>query len=69
MDDRPFHEFLAAILPLVVSSADAPPVRGEPDQYRGLKPPPPRPKLGVGRNDPCPCGSGKKFKKCCLRRG
>ncbi len=22
----------------------------------------------VGRNSPCPCGSGKKFKKCCLRR-
>jgi hypothetical protein len=21
---------------------------------------------GVGRNDPCPCGSGKKFEKCCL---
>ncbi|WP_421230160.1 YchJ family protein [Aeromonas jandaei] len=21
--------------------------------------------LRVGRNDPCPCGSGKKFKKCC----
>jgi SEC-C motif len=21
----------------------------------------------VGRNDPCPCGSGKKYKKCCLR--
>ncbi|MCX8052332.1 MAG: SEC-C metal-binding domain-containing protein [Armatimonadetes bacterium] len=20
----------------------------------------------IGRNDPCPCGSGKKFKKCCL---
>ncbi|EIP7215882.1 SEC-C domain-containing protein, partial [Salmonella enterica] len=20
-----------------------------------------------GRNDPCFCGSGKKFKKCCLR--
>lgn len=20
----------------------------------------------VGRNEPCPCGSGKKFKKCCL---
>ncbi len=19
----------------------------------------------VGRNDPCPCGSGRKFKKCC----
>jgi len=24
------------------------------------------PYKGVGRNDPCPCGSGKKFKKCCL---
>jgi hypothetical protein len=22
----------------------------------------------VGRNDPCPCGSGKKFKKCCLKK-
>ncbi len=22
----------------------------------------------VGRNDPCPCGSGKKYKKCCLGR-
>ena len=21
----------------------------------------------AGRNDPCPCGSGKKYKKCCLR--
>ncbi len=21
---------------------------------------------GVGRNDPCPCGSGRKYKKCCL---
>jgi uncharacterized protein len=24
------------------------------------------PMKDVGRNDPCPCGSGKKFKKCCL---
>ena len=23
----------------------------------------------VGRNDPCPCGSGKKFKKCCMGKG
>jgi hypothetical protein len=26
-------------------------------QYMGHK---------IGRNDPCPCGSGKKYKKCCL---
>lgn len=24
--------------------------------------------MKVGRNDPCPCGSGKKYKKCCLAR-
>ncbi len=27
-----------------------------------IKPP------NVGRNDPCPCGSGKKYKKCCLNK-
>ena len=38
-------------------------------------PPPPRPLTPfmktdkkVGRNDPCPCGSGKKFKKCCMNK-
>ena len=29
-------------------------------------PQPKVPKMMVGRNDPCPCGSGKKYKKCCL---
>ena len=29
--------------------------------------PPPPPALKVGRNAPCPCGSGKKFKNCCGR--
>jgi uncharacterized protein YchJ len=29
-----------------------------------------RPKIvpKIGRNDLCPCGSGKKFKKCCMRK-
>jgi len=27
----------------------------------------PEPEIKVGRNDPCPCGSGKKYKKCCGR--
>ncbi|MCF8237763.1 MAG: SEC-C domain-containing protein [Saprospiraceae bacterium] len=22
----------------------------------------------IGRNEPCPCGSGKKYKKCCLNK-
>lgn len=24
-------------------------------------------KTKIGRNDPCPCGSGKKYKKCCIK--
>ena len=27
-----------------------------------------RKKAKVGRNDPCPCGSGKKYKNCCMRK-
>ena len=38
-------------------SADA---KSEPIRNRGAK---------VGRNDPCPCGSGKKYKVCCMRKG
>jgi preprotein translocase subunit SecA len=34
--------------------------RGEPRTLDGQK---------VGRNDLCPCGSGKKYKKCCLLKG
>ena len=26
-------------------------------------------RLKIGRNEPCPCGSGKKFKKCCGKVG
>lgn len=22
----------------------------------------------IGRNDPCPCGSGKKYKQCCMKK-
>lgn len=29
------------------------------------RPEPQKAEKKVGRNDPCPCGSGKKYKKCC----
>jgi hypothetical protein len=38
------------------------------DEYEEPETPPPLTivrKNRIGRNDPCPCGSGKKFKKCC----
>jgi uncharacterized protein len=35
-------------------------------QHLASQPVPPAASFGkVGRNDPCPCGSGKKYKKCC----
>jgi hypothetical protein len=42
-----------------LKQAEAEPAESEP--YRN-------PLRGVGRNDPCPCGSSKKFKHCCLGR-
>src|SRR5882724_10251207 len=42
----------------LVSSGNPPPL---PKPESGFAP---NPYAGVGRNDPCPCGSGKKFKKC-----
>jgi SWIM/SEC-C metal-binding protein len=38
------------------------------DLERAQSPPEPaRAAPKVGRNDPCPCGSGRKFKKCCAQ--
>ena len=39
---------------------------GDPEPSAPIAEPIRNPLRNVGRNDPCPCGSGKKFKKCCL---
>ena len=39
--------------------------RGEEGEAQEKKKPVRRQEKKVGRNDPCPCGSGKKYKKCC----
>ncbi|MBR4223023.1 MAG: DUF1186 domain-containing protein [Victivallales bacterium] len=41
------------------------PVIEEPPQMPGKGTPIVRTTPKIGRNDPCPCGSGKKYKKCC----
>jgi hypothetical protein len=38
----------------------------EPEEEAEPEMPAANPNRNVGRNDPCPCGSGKKYKKCCL---
>ena len=39
------------------------------DLEKALNPPVPAHSEKFGRNDPCPCGSGKKYKKCCGTSG
>lgn len=39
------------------------------DMAAGKRKPVTNPGSKLGRNDPCPCGSGKKYKKCCLNKG
>ncbi|PYM35417.1 MAG: preprotein translocase subunit SecA [Candidatus Rokuibacteriota bacterium] len=65
-------------LPAVTAWADARESRGELPQGPGRSAAPAaRPQAPVrtpagekvGRNDPCPCGSGKKYKKCCYLKG
>ena len=45
-------------------------IRPRPEGLTALQPKPApalvNPLRGLGRNDPCPCGSGRKYKKCCM---
>ena len=63
-----------AILTVRVQLQEGKPQReqvAKPDEYVGgdgsLAKKPASAGKKVGRNDPCPCGSGKKYKKCCGR--
>ena len=61
-------DFNATIISLCLSDQEAPDIRyqgigeGEMEETGELLP-----SRRPGRNDPCPCGSGKKYKKCCGR--
>jgi len=63
-------------LPAMTAWTDARESRGELPTEPGRAGPPPKREptrtptgAKVGRNDPCPCGSGKKYKKCCYLKG
>ncbi len=63
-DDEQLPEMRADIvehLPVILQSI----ARYWRDPEQRLPPPQPVRSTKVGRNEPCPCGSGKKFKKCC----
>jgi hypothetical protein len=61
---RPFDDAIET-LSAWTSSEDRDGVEDE-DASPGPEPPYVNPLREIGRNDPCPCGSGKKYKKCCL---
>ncbi|MDD3170587.1 MAG: preprotein translocase subunit SecA [Candidatus Pacebacteria bacterium] len=57
-----FNDLLANYDKIVVNSILKASVNTEPEQEKREII---QEKKGIGRNDPCPCGSGKKYKKCC----
>lgn len=60
---RPHMEHMAALLTTGVPVMPRPPGgKGGATHASTARPAP------VGRNDPCPCGSGDKYKRCCLLR-
>jgi hypothetical protein len=69
LKDDPHGQILYALEKLTGKKAPAlPPVRPPTPPLPRLGPPPAAAaKQKVGRNDRCPCGSGKKYKNCCMR--
>ena len=67
LDDSGMVEFVAAYRSggRYVEHRERSEFRKTPEgQWLFVRGAPPEP-VKAGRNDPCPCGSGKKFKKCC----
>lgn len=61
MDDEEFKEFqYSFLIPMITRHKQMFP------QMHGQKLSKPATSGKIGRNSPCPCGSGKKFKKCCI---
>ena len=80
MDDSEFQEFKRTVVtPMIRRHQEMFPAMQRPGATVPSPPapshaiPPPVPRLpvkkyaGTGRNEPCPCGSGKKYKVCCGR--
>lgn len=71
-EEQPEHLLatLFAILPKAVSVVLDHATALERERLEHLRRQPPHPPQmpKLGRNDPCPCGSGKKYKKCCMHK-
>lgn len=61
---RQVAEFIIALNVEAIASFKVTPITVEAREMSDTSRPAISPKAEVGRNDPCPCGSGKKYKKC-----
>jgi uncharacterized protein len=66
LDNLTADEFIASIERITGGAGALPVLDGE--SAAGGGPAAGRNEAKVGRNDPCPCGSGKKYKQCCLAK-
>ncbi len=57
-DESPSASDIAREQQQAIDASQTDKEKPEPIRHRGQR---------VGRNDPCPCGSGKKYKNCCMR--
>ena len=65
LEPAPPREEEALVAPKRKWAFSAPSSSSEPAKAKPIK----RDSKKIGRNDPCPCGSGKKYKKCCYLKG
>ena len=73
-----FESFLGSLPFNLVHADPNQPAAAAPQAAAPAAEEPPKPTISLplkrelpkaGRNDPCPCGSGKKFKNCCMKKG
>jgi preprotein translocase subunit SecA len=73
-----FEKFLSKLPQKLIHDVDVSAFQTSPDETKREETAPAAPEIilpvrrdvpKVGRNDPCPCGSGKKFKNCCGAKG
>ena len=68
MDNAEFADFRQSVIaPMIVRHHEMFPNMPRLDQVETVPPPREEKYPGTGRNAPCPCNSGKKYKRCCGR--
>lgn len=73
LQDEKHGKLLSAMASMMKKAARNPDTEEEEDEEEDEEPeyretPQPVKSTKIGRNDPCPCGSGKKYKKCCGKK-